>query len=83
MHSVSSRVRPYIMVPVLVNVNMARMQSYLQPTLDNVTSKAISSVPANVLNLIEVIPDLQCEDVTDCHHQTILRIVFPENRSLP
>ena len=50
---------------LLINANLSRMHHYLQPTLENVTSKAISSVRANVLNLNEIIPDLQWESIVD------------------
>lgn len=50
---------------ILVNANLARLGRYLGPELEGIETKAIASIPAQVVNLTQFAPELTIERLSD------------------
>ncbi|MBC8206576.1 MAG: lipoate--protein ligase [Kiritimatiellales bacterium] len=50
---------------ILVSTDLARLGRYLGPELDGIETKAVASVPANVVNLSQFAPELTVERLSE------------------
>ncbi len=62
---------------VLVNCNLEDMLRYLSPSFDKISSKGVASVKARVVNLAELSPGLNTEDIIQSLCRAFTKEYFP------
>ena len=68
---------------ILVNADLSRLGRYLGPELAGIETKAIASIPAEVANLTQFVPELTVEKVSDALMAQFKKMYAPHGGTRP